>query len=126
MRQIQSRRKIHCVSHSGVSRFCLFQDNEFYFDRHPRSFGAIINFFRTGKLHLGEVGKLQSGSVSCFPAYFHIVPISTDWRGLVSVKSSTCSCSCLLFQQKLLTGRISQLQLWNLQVASNLRNLSNS
>jgi len=30
---------------------------EYFFDRHPRSFGAVIEFYRTGKLHLIDDDK---------------------------------------------------------------------
>lgn len=57
-----------CGKHEDILELCddyTYKDDEetieFFFDRYPKSFASIINFYRTGKLHLIDEVRHELG-----------------------------------------------------------------
>lgn len=49
------------TTHEDIMKVCddySLAENTYFFDRHPRSFSTVLNFIRTGKLHLVDVSNL--------------------------------------------------------------------
>lgn len=53
----QTQNQSSLMVHKSILQYCddfNLTNNEFYFDRQPRSFNCVLDYYRTGKLHLAD------------------------------------------------------------------------
>ncbi|XP_037101327.1 potassium voltage-gated channel subfamily S member 3-like [Syngnathus acus] len=78
-------RLLHCQSETAILELCddySAADKEYYFDRNPRVFLCVLNFYQTGRLHMMEDVCVFSFSQEIEywgVQEFHLADCCSDW-----------------------------------------------